>query len=414
MGPVHNSTTIHPFPARMAPEVALSFIDTLPRNSLVVDPMMGSGTVIRAAIQAGHTAVGFDIDPLAVLIAKVGSTSISPDRLCRAARRLVLKAISTPLKEVQLPWIDNDPETAAFVAYWFAPRQRNALRRLSSVLVGRRSATADALRLCISRMIVTKSRGASLARDVSHSRPHRVHEENDYQIFDEFLKGVRRLASRLPSSNEQSKVVVRRGDARNLGLLRDNSVDAVITSPPYLNAIDYMRGHRLALVWLGHKVGDLRDIRGMSVGTERSQFDSSQEPVADRLVADAGNLDKLPDRFTQMVMKYALDMHAVLAETYRVMKPGGKTVFVVGNSRLRGVFVRNTEIIRGCAELHGLKLTDRRIRIIPSFKRYLPPPSAHARSGISGRMMEEVILTFEKPSRKRTRASATQEMIRSK
>jgi hypothetical protein len=272
---------------------------------------------------------------------------------------------------------------------------------LSSLLAGRRGAIADALRLSISRTIVTKCRGASLAYDVSHSRPHKARDENDYKVFDEFLKVVDRLAKHLVHSKEQGHATVQRGDARNLDLLEDSSVDAVITSPPYLNAIDYIRGHRLALVWFGYKVGDLRDIRGASVGTERSQFEISQESSASRLVAKAGNLDRLPGRFKKMVMRYALDMDAVLAETHRVLKPAGRAVFVVGNSRLRGVFIRNTEIIKRCAKTHGLKLINSRKRTIPSSKRYLPPPSVAAQSGISSRMLEEVILTFAKRSRPR-------------
>ncbi|MCI0400284.1 MAG: site-specific DNA-methyltransferase [Gammaproteobacteria bacterium] len=401
----HNLVPIHPFPARMAPEVALTFIDSLPKQSLIVDPMMGSGTVIRTAVETGHSAVGVDIDPLAVLIARVWATPIDTDGLRQQARHLVHTAVSTPLDDVHLPWIDDDQETAEFIAYWFALRQRNALRKLSSLLAGRRGVVADALRLCISKMIVTKSRGASLADDVSHSRPHKVREINDYKVYDEFLKVVDRLATRLAHCDVQSRAVVRCGDARNLTLLEARSADAVITSPPYLNAIDYMRGHRLALVWLGYKVADLRGIRGTSVGTERSHLLKFEETSAYPLVARAGDLDNLPPRFKKMVLRYALDMEAVMAETHRVLKPGGSALFVVGNSRLRGVFVRNTEIITNCAKTQGLKLIGSRKRMIPSFKRYLPPPSTNARSQILGRMMEEVIITLAKP-RSRRRVTA--------
>jgi SAM-dependent methyltransferase len=389
----------------MAPEIALSFINGLPKKSLIVDPMMGSGTVVRIAAATGHNAVGIDIDPLAVLIARVWSTPINTDRLRQQAKQLVLTAIGTPLEDIHLPWIDDDQETAEFVGYWFAIRQRNALRKLSGLLAARRGVVADALRICISKMIVTKHRGASLADDVSHSRPHKVREQNDYKVYDEFLKIVERLAKRLTDSEIQSRAVVKRGDARNLCMLEDGFADAVVTSPPYLNAIDYMRGHRLALVWLGYKTSDLRNIRGTSVGTERSNLQQFEETATLPLIARAGSLDKLPPRFKRMVLRYALDMKAVVAETQRVLRPGGKALFVVGNSRLRGVFVRNTEIITNCARIHGLKLVESRKRMIPSSKRYLPPPSNNARSQILGRMMEEVVITLVKPrSRRRTTA----------
>lgn len=89
----HNLVPIHPFPARMASEIALTFIGSLPKQALIVDPMMGSGAVIRTAVETGHSAVGVDIDPLAVLIARVWATPINTDRLRQQARHLVLTAV---------------------------------------------------------------------------------------------------------------------------------------------------------------------------------------------------------------------------------------------------------------------------------------------------------------------------------
>jgi DNA modification methylase len=63
--------TIHPFPARMAPELALETLNDLAANSVVLDPMSGSGTVIRQAAEMGHRPIGFDMDPLAVLMSQV-------------------------------------------------------------------------------------------------------------------------------------------------------------------------------------------------------------------------------------------------------------------------------------------------------------------------------------------------------
>jgi tRNA G10 N-methylase Trm11 len=77
--------SIHPFPARMSPGIALEILVESGRPLRVLDPMMGSGTVVAVARSQGHRATGVDIDPLAVLLAKVWTTAIDPAevRNCR-------------------------------------------------------------------------------------------------------------------------------------------------------------------------------------------------------------------------------------------------------------------------------------------------------------------------------------------
>src|SRR5262249_30980273 len=134
----------------------------------------------------------------------------------------------------------------------------------------------DVLRLALSRIVVTKDSGASLGRDVSHSRPHRAMDTSDYDVLGGFERGVRRLRKAWREEPPLGHVSVRHGDARTLRLRR-RSVDLVLTSPPYLNAIDYLRGHRLSLVWLGYSVGELRAIRSGSIGTERAGSQQNTE-----------------------------------------------------------------------------------------------------------------------------------------
>ncbi|HYP38992.1 MAG TPA: DNA methyltransferase [Chloroflexia bacterium] len=242
---------IHPFPARMAPDIALRACEALPPGSLVLDPMLGSGTVARMASEHGHRAIGFDMDPLAVLMSRVWTTPISPKELRAGAADLISGVEATRPEEVSLPWIEEDTETEAFVRYWFGPEQRADLRRLSYKLHDLAGPVADALRIALSRIIVTKDRGASLARDVSHSRPHKVREASCFPVIQEFAKSAERLARQLALRPPSGGAEVRLGDARNLRGVSAECVDAVITSPPYLNAIDYLRGHKLSLVWLG-------------------------------------------------------------------------------------------------------------------------------------------------------------------
>src|SRR5258707_2644452 len=129
---------VHPFPARMAPEIVFKDMKGLNSPKIVLDPMSGSATVLRASAELGHRAIGYDVDPLAVLMSRVWTTPFKVSRLRRAAEKLVREAKC--VRGEYLPWIDDCPETTKYVRFWFHPKQARPLRRLSFVLAGKSGA----------------------------------------------------------------------------------------------------------------------------------------------------------------------------------------------------------------------------------------------------------------------------------
>ena len=370
---------IHPFPARMAPDLVLERLDEIGENRRVLDPMAGSGVVLRHAIELGHEAVGFDLDPLAVLMARVWTTPISEKNLERWTTRVFDKARLKNACDVNLEWIDTDEETRSFVDYWFGASQRADLRRIASVLSGlghgeRRedAASLDLIRLALSRIIVTKEPRASLARDTSHSRPHKVLEDSDFEVFPAFEQSIGMLRKRLLEHPPSGRADVGRGDARSLETIGNATVDTVITSPPYLNAIDYLRGHRLALVWLGHGLKQLRRIRSRSIGAERAPDDPKVRTLFSSIREAMGNLEQLSNRYCLISERYAEDLYRMISEIARVLRPGGTATLVVGNSCLKGAFINNARGVAEAARMVGLRPAGLYERELPDSKRYLP------------------------------------------
>ncbi len=385
---------IHPFPARMAPDIALTRCRQLPASAIVLDPMVGSGTVLRAAVDAGLYGIGFDVDPLSVLMTRVWTAPIDATKLRDAAYDIVDRAQSLN-PWVSLPWIDEDDETRAFVNYWFGSHQQPDLRRLGLLLSEIDGSIGDALRVALSRLIVTKDRGASLARDVSHSRPHRVRLTNDFEVILAFLRSVETIAPRLPGNRTEAASSVTLGDARRMDGIADASIEAIVTSPPYLTAIDYLRGHRLSLVWIGYRLAELRAIRADSIGAERMLEYSEERRALRALMPTLGRSDALPARVRGMVERYLRDLLALLGELRRVLKPNATATLVVGNSRLRGVSIDNAAAVTAAADMVGLPLMERTERELPPARRYLPPPLASETGSEPRRMRTEVVLTFQ-------------------
>jgi hypothetical protein len=262
-----------------------------------------------------------------------------------------------------------------------------------------RGPVADALRLGLSRIIITKlpGAGASLASDVSHSRPQRVLEESDYCVRSGFARSIDRLARCLEAHPPRGGVTIALGDARRLRQIQDRTIDAIVTSPPYLNAIDYLRGHRLALVWLGHRIGDLRAVRAESIGAERGPCDPDRDAsLIAKLTSNLKGIEHLPSRFRGMLGRYATDMAALMIEAHRVLRPGCSATLVVGDSTLRGVFIENSKIVKAAARRAGFRFQSQVRRRLQPGRRYLPPPDRAGRLELSKRMGVETIVTFNR------------------
>lgn len=387
--------TIHPFPARMAPDIAIDHLDSTADESelVVLDPMCGSGTVLAAAADRGHAARGFDVDPLAVLMSSVATQAVDTEEVVAEAERICALARASSVDSPR--W--NDPETQKFAEYWFAAPQRTQLNRLARELDGiGDDAVRRTLQVALSRIIVTKAPKASLAADTSHSRPHRVATESSYDVYRGFEGSVASLKKLLDERSIVGQVQVRRGDARALDL-PDSSVDLIITSPPYLNAIDYLRGHKMSLIWFGHTIPELRKIRSNSIGAERALDGDALKQVADMVRYIKDSVDA-PDRLPMAtITRYAHDLALFSRELNRVCKTGSEVVTVIGNSTLRGNYIQNDVLVRKAYEHSGFLVAARTERELPENRRYLPVRTANLESSMAKRMRTEVVLTVKKP-----------------
>lgn len=393
---------IHPFPARMAPGIALEALGDSKVPLRVLDPMAGSGTVIAVARSKGHRAFGFDLDPLAVMLAGVWTRAVDADRVKGTAADVLdraRKAFATLRTGAAYP-ARTDAETRKFIRYWFDDYARRQLAALATA-IGRvhDDAARDALWCGFSRLIITKSSGASLAMDLSHSRPHLTFDRAPVKPFGKFLAAVETVVANCPHSGSPAvgpASIVKNGDARSLEV-ENSSIDLVLTSPPYLNGIDYLRCSKFSLVWMGYTVEELREIRADSVGAEAALQEALDAPWVGALIKQLGLKPALSSRDYGILARYVWDMGQALAEVSRVLRKGGRAVYVVGDSTTKGTFIRNSAIVERVANEKGLSLTSRHSRTLPAKHRYLPPPQARSRAkSLDGRLRREVVIVFQK------------------
>jgi hypothetical protein len=142
------------------------------------------------------------------------------------------------------------------------------------------------------------------------------------------------------------------GDARNLNL-RDNTIDAIITSPPYSFAIDYAENDKPQLEYLGYNVNELKnEMIGLKGKTKK---------------------EKLANYFD--------DMSKVLYEMARVLKIGKYAVIIIGSNDIQTGGIRLETKIEEMALKHGFVLDQKIVKPI---------------KGIQNTMKDEYILFLRK------------------
>jgi DNA modification methylase len=394
---------LHAFPARFPPQLPRLFIQELTQQGeIVLDPMSGSGTTVLEAYLANRRGIGFDIDPIALHSGIVKATPLAWEQAFRAGKQVLSRAKSQldggDIKS-QLS-LRLDAKSLEFVTYWFHHQASAELlcliREIEKVEEPRIRAF---LELIFSGIIITKSGGVSLARDLAHTRPHKVTDKPLKSPFVEFEKRLKRSVASLatlPVSAQEAMFA--HADAQALPL-DPNSVDLIVNSPPYpATAIDYMRAHKFSLVWFGHSIENLTKLRTAYIGSEATRGVYT-EPLPSYTAGIIEQVAFADRKKASGLVRYYSEMARTLREMYRVLKPGKAAIVVVGSSTIRGI---DTSVHRCLEEIGleiGFEIPHIGIRAIDRNRRMLPVRNgSKSDSQIEKRMHEEHIIGFYKPS----------------
>jgi len=400
------SHNFHSFPAKFPPQLPRVFIENLTKpDEIVLDPMMGSGTTILEAFVTGRRVLGFDIDPLAQLLCKVKVTPLPLEEVVETGQSVLAQATQCVEKtpHVLQERLESrfTPRTREFVNYWFALETQleleallGEIEQISDIHI------QDFFRLTFSAIIITKSGGVSLARDLAHTRPHKVADKKPRSALVEFKKRFQKNYKSLVQLNAASlnptQVDLRYGNAQELPLAEE-TVDLIVTSPPYAaNAIDYMRAHKFSLVWFGYDIETLGEKRRSYIGGEATSRILLEElpPATKNVVQEVSERDAKKGR---VLHRYYSEMTRTLAEMLRVLKPGRGAVVVVGTSSMRGIDTRTQDCLADIGESLGFDVVGIGVRRLDRDKRMMPARRKKSASQIEQRMHEEYVLGFYKP-----------------
>jgi hypothetical protein len=319
----------------------------LDRGASVLDPFAGSGTSLVEARRLGARALGTELLAPAVLAARVKTRFELSSRSLRAAgARAVERARHRA--PGSLPFLRETRRQ-------FDSRALNDLTRLRDALPSGGTPVADALRLAFGRVLIPSSR---LHRSpcLGYDRRHRTSSQRSFDRFleavDEMATDLDALATERPRWGPAARVV--EGDART-AKWPAGSVDLAVTSPPYVNGMDYVMNYKIDLAWLGYarSYSDLAALRSAEVACDNlpraetlayrsvtGSVDSWLDEILPRIrdnVARKGSYRR--DDVHAVVRRYFSDLVPVLTSVRHALAPGGRFVLVVGDSLLAGTYV---------------------------------------------------------------------------
>lgn len=375
----------------------------------VLDPMAGSGTTLVESCLMGRHAVGYDIDPLACLIARVKTRPLNDGDIADATRLVVGRVVKDRV-QLQSGRISKALQQRATPPeffnrdYWFGPAVAETLTLLSAHIreADLDQPVRDFLWVAFSSLILAKNSVAN-ARDIIHSRHHFKAQPNPPDVLNKFQTRIERMRQQMAAFREDcqpgAQAEVRFGDARKLRIPAE-SIDLVFTSPPYATALDYTRAHFLAVAWmedlLGLSLPEYRQRAGEYIGSERGSLPRAFE--IDRRLADyrvtqsvLTALAQESKRHANLAQRYFLDMQRVMAGIGRVLKDDRHAIIVVCPSHIRKTDVPTHEVLVELGRAVDLRLKHQHLRTIDERRRVLPYMQS-----FGARMNTEYVLVFQK------------------
>ncbi|TNO85928.1 hypothetical protein FHR08_27745 [Bacillus cereus] len=320
---------LHSYPAKYIPQLPEAVIleHTNERNT-VLDPFCGSGTTVLEASIHGRKSIGIDSNPIAALVSRVKTTALSVDELQR------IKEISQKLKSIEKVEEKEVPNVPN-IDHWFQQNMIKELAWLKDFISQEKSVKVqDFLKVIFSSIIVSVSNQESDTRYAAKQK-----NLPDGYAFKRFIS---KLSSSIKSIEELSKIEnVKKNSPRILNMdsrevtsedIPDNSVDLVVTSPPYANSYDYYLYHKLRMTWLGY---DFVEVKEAEIGS-RNEHSSRKKSV----------------------QTYIDKMIPVMKNVARVLKPNKLAYFFIGDSIISGEYINMKDVFIELGNLTGLRFVD--------------------------------------------------------
>jgi len=385
--------SFHEYKGRFYPQIAKAFMNYagIKKRDVVLDPFCGSGTTLVESFLFGANAIGVDINPIAFLLAraKVKSILLKQNDFSLIRKTFEHLEDDSGWKEVKIEKY-NDKLDIDYLKTWFPEINLRKVIFVQEII----QTLPDETSKLFSKVVLS-----NLLREFSYQDPTQLRirrrqdipPENFIETFKKNLIEQIENLEKFQSLNRfelNSNVQIYLGDIRTLmksANLKKNSIDVVITSPPYATALPYVDTDRLSLFAFGYtNKSSFRRLEETLIGNR--EITKSKREILDKELEYSFKSSVLPTEIISLLKniyflnknskvgfrrkntaallyKYFLDMNQGINQISHVLKKNKFAFFVVGNNRTTAgnntIDIPTGDFIGLIAEYNNFKLIEK-------------------------------------------------------
>ncbi|MCR4421215.1 MAG: site-specific DNA-methyltransferase [Exilispira sp.] len=389
----------HQYPAKFIPQLARKLLRVFTdEQSIILDNFMGSGTaLIESMLLNRKKAIGMELNPFACFMAKVKTTSIKPNILNSFYNKIKKEFIS--VKSYKLHYFPN-------INFWFKERQIEDLSKLKHLIMNVDDENVrDFFLLCMSEVVrrvsLTNHNGFKLHRDKEKLREDFNPNVIDY--FDYFANRNMELMNQFYEKTKYSKTEIKiiQGDSRFIQEIQENSVDFILTSPPYGDSkttVAYGQFSRLSWQWINNDLS-IYNIDEKLLGGKINNQDKEILDYSKTLKLQYELIKNEDNKRSEEVLSFYFDLFQAIKCAYNYLKNGKYFVLVTGNRTVKNVFLRTDLIISEMSNNIGFKTEKILFRNITNKRMPIKNSPSNKKGQTSNTMLKENIIFLKKEVR---------------
>jgi len=388
----------HTYPAMFIPQVARRLLLTYSKQGdTVCDIFCGSGTALIESRLLGRNAYGIDLNPLAIFLAKTKTTSIEPKVLSAEYAKL-LKNISTIKNaSIKKPTFKN-------IDFWFKEPVLIELAKIKKAIMKidkepMRNFFLVAFSEIVRKVSNTKSGEFKLVR--MREEPLKNHSPNVLEIFKKKVElNLKGMTDYYHDVDKATWAKVIHGDSSIDNGIKENSVDCIITSPPYGDSrttVAYGQFSRLSSQWIDifDNPDDASGVDNDLLGGKPTQ-DLIHALSSPHLKETLDAIKRKDEKRARDVLSFYLGLNKCLERAHKILKPQKYFCLVIGNRLVKQVRIPTDFIIAELAEKIGFTCEDILVRNIPGKRMPIRNSPTNITGQLEDTMTKESIVILKK------------------